>query len=108
MGYRDRFISGILENIVLLELKRRGYAVYVGKNDEKEVDFIADLKGDKVYVQVTYKMTETQTIEREFSAFKSINDNYPKYVVSMDEFWNDSIEGIKHMHIADFLLLKNF
>lgn len=107
MGYRDRFISGILENIVLLELKRRGYTVYVGKNDEKEVDFIAELKGDKVYVQVTYKMAEPQTIEREFGAFKSINDNYPKYVVSMDEFWNDSIEGIKHMHIADFLLLKN-
>jgi len=108
LGYRDRFISGILENIVLLELKRRGYTVYVGKNDEKEVDFIAERKNDKLYVQVTYKMTEPQTIEREFGAFNSINDNYPKYVVSMDEFWNDNIDGIKHLHIADFLLLKDF
>lgn len=106
LGFRDRFISGILENIVLLELKRRGYKVYVGKNDEKEVDFIAENKNEKIYVQVTYKMVEQQTIEREFGAFKSINDNYPKYVVSMDEFWNDNVEGIKHIHIADFLLLK--
>lgn len=108
LGYRDRFISGILENIVLLELKRRGYTVYVGKNDEKEVDFIAERKGKKIYIQVTYKMVEPQTIEREFGVFKSINDNYPKYIVSMDEFWNDNIEGINHIHIADFLLLKDY
>jgi len=108
LGYRDRFIAGILENIVLLELKRRGYTVYVGKNDEKEVDFIAERKNDKLYVQVTYKMTEQQTIDREFGAFNSINDNYPKYVVSMDDFWKDSVDGIKHIHIADFLLLKDF
>lgn len=108
LGYRDRFISGILENIVLLELKRRGYKVYVGKNEEKEVDFIAENKNEKIYVQVTYKMVEQQTIEREFSVFKSINDNYPKYVVSMDEFWNDNIDGIKHIHIADFLLLNQY
>lgn len=108
LGYRDRFISGILENIVLLELKRRGYKVYVGKNEDKEVDFIAEKKNEKVYIQVTYKMVEQQTIEREFGAFKSINDNYPKYVVSMDEFWNDNMEGIKHIHIADFLLLNQY
>jgi len=108
LGYRDRFIAGILENIVLLELKRRGYTVYVGKIEEKEVDFIAERKDDKVYVQVTYKMTEPQTIEREFGAFNSIQDNYPKYVVSMDDFWKDNMEGIKHIHIADFLLLKEF
>ena len=108
LGYRNRFISGILENIVLLELKRRGYTVYVGKNDEKEVDFIAERKGTKIYIQVTYKMVEPQTIEREFGVFKSINDNYPKYIVSMDEFWNDNIEGINHIHIADFLLLKDY
>ncbi len=108
MGYRDRFIAGFLENIVLLELKRRGYKVYVGKNDEKEVDFIGEKKNEKIYVQVTFKMVEQQTIDREFGAFKSINDNYPKYVVSMDEFWNDNVEGIKHIHIADFLLLNEF
>ncbi|MFT3751800.1 MAG: DUF4143 domain-containing protein [Paludibacter sp.] len=91
LGFRDRFIAGILENIVALELKRRGFTVYVGRNDEREVDFIAERKTEKLYVQVTYKMTESQTIEREFGAFKSINDNFPKYVVSMDEFWNDNI-----------------
>ena len=108
LGYRDRFISGILENIVLLELKRRGFTVYVGKNDEKEVDFIAERKNEKLYIQVTYKMIEQQTIDREFGVFKSITDNYPKYVVSMDEFWKDNVEGIKHIHIADFLLLEEF
>jgi len=108
LGYRDRFIAGILENIVLLELKRRGYKVYVGKNEEKEVDFIGEKKNEKIYVQVTFKMVEQQTIDREFGAFKSINDNYPKYVVSMDEFWNDNVEGIKHIHIANFLLLNEF
>jgi len=108
LGYRDRFISGILENIVMLELKRRGYKVYVGKNENKEVDFIAERRGEKIYVQVTYKMTEQQTIDREYGAFKSISDNYPKYVVSMDEFWKDNFEGIKHIHIADFLLLENY
>ncbi len=108
LGYRDRFISGILENIVLLELKRRGYIVYVGKTGENEVDFIAERKNEKIYVQVTYKMVEPQTIEREFGVFNSIKDNYPKYVVSMDEFWNDNINGIKHIHLAYFLLLKEF
>ncbi|MEI6754670.1 MAG: ATP-binding protein [Paludibacter sp.] len=108
LGYRDRFISGILENIVLLELKRRGYIVYVGKTGENEVDFIAERKNEKIYVQVTYKMVEPQTIEREFGVFNSIKDNYPKYVVSMDEFWNDNINGIKHIHLADFLLQKEF
>jgi len=108
LGYRDRFISGILENIVMLELKRRGYKVYVGKNENKEVDFIAERRGEKIYVQVTYKMTEQQTIDREYGAFKSISDNYPKYIVSMDEFWKDNFEGIKHIHIADFLLLENY
>lgn len=108
LGFRDRYISGILENIVVLELKRRAYTVYVGRYEDREVDFIAERKNEKLYVQVTYKMTEPQTVEREFGVFKSINDNYPKYVVSMDEFWNDNIDGIKHIHIADFLLLKNF
>ncbi len=108
LGYRDRFISGMLENIVLLELKRRGYTVYVGRTEDKEVDFIAERKNEKIYVQVTYKMTELQTIEREFGAFKLINDNYPKYVVSMDEFWKDNVNGIKHIHIADFLLSNYF
>jgi uncharacterized protein len=103
MGYRDRMIGGILENLVFLELKRRGYRVYVGKLDTREIDFIAERQNEKVYVQVAYKLDSPQTVEREFNTLLAVADQYPKYVVSMDEFWKDSIEGIKHVYIADFL-----
>lgn len=104
MGYRDRMISGILENIVFLELKRRGYKVYVGKLDATEIDFIAEKRNEKVYVQVTYKLESQETVHREFGNLLAINDQYPKYVVSMDEFWKDNIEGIIHLQVQDFLL----
>ena len=104
LGYRDRMISGILENIVFLELKRRGYQVYVGKSDTKEIDFIAEKQGEKIYVQVTYKIDSQQTAEREFFPLVNIDDQYPKYVVTMDDFWKDSIEGVKHLYISDFLM----
>lgn len=107
MGYRDRMIAGILENIVMLELKRRGYSVYIGKLDDKEIDFIAEKSGDKIYVQVTYKMESENTLSREFDPLIAIKDHYPKYVVSMDENWKESISGIKHLHIADFLLMED-
>jgi len=107
MGYRDRMISGILENIVFLELKRRGYQVYIGKLDNKEIDFIAEKQGDKVYLQVTYKLEGDQTIEREFSPLLAVEDQYPKYVVTMDDFWKDTIDGVKHLYITDFLLSDN-
>lgn len=108
MGYRDRTISGILENIVFLELKRRGYQVYIGKLDNREIDFIGEKQGGKIYIQVAYKMESQQTIDREFLPLLSINDHFPKYVVSMDDFWTDSIEGVKHLYIADFLLSENW
>ncbi|MDR3287510.1 MAG: ATP-binding protein [Prevotellaceae bacterium] len=108
MGYRDRLIGGILENIVFLELKRRGYQVFVGKIDTKEIDFIAEKHGEKVYIQVAYKLDSEQTAEREFSVLQLINDNFPKYVITMDEFWKENINGIKHVHIADFLRMENF
>lgn len=104
MGNRDRMISGILENIVFLELKRRGYQVYVGKFDNKEIDFIAEKQGEKIYLQVAYKLESEQTVEREFSPLFAVADNYPKYVVTMDDFWKDSIDGVKHLYINDFLL----
>lgn len=104
MGYRDRMISGVLENIVFLELKRRGYIVYIGKIDNKEIDFIAEKKGSKIYVQVSWKLENEQTVAREFSPLLSVNDHYPKYVVSMDNFWKDNIEGVRHWYITDFLL----
>ncbi len=104
MGYRDRMISGILENIVFLELKRRGYNVYIGKLDTTEIDFVAEKRNEKIYVQVAYKLENEQTVNREFGNLLAIDDQYPKYVVTMDEFWQDNIEGIKHLHITDFLL----
>jgi len=104
MGYRDRLLGGILENIVMLELKRRGYRVFTGKLDDKEIDFIAEKDGNRLYIQVTFKMAEKSTIDREFSPLLQIRDHYPKFVVSMDDFWKDNIEGVIHMHIADFLL----
>lgn len=104
MGYRDRMIGGILENMVFLELKRRGYNVYIGKLDNNEIDFIAEKQGAKIYLQVAYQLNSEQTVNREFGNLLLIDDQYPKYVISMDEFWKDSIEGIQHLYIADFLL----
>lgn len=108
MGYKDQLIAGILENIVMLELKRRGYRVFIGKLDQTEVDFIGEKNNAKIYIQVSYKMTEQNTIDREYKPLLAIRDNYPKYVLTMDPHWHDTIEGIKHLHIADFLLLENF
>lgn len=104
MGYRDRMISGLLENLVFLELKRRGYQVYIGKLDTREIDFIGERKGEKVYIQVAYKLESEQTVEREFSVLLAVNDNYPKYVVTMDDFWKESVDGVKHVYVSDFLL----
>jgi uncharacterized protein len=108
MGYKDRMISGVLENIIMLEMKRRGFRVFTGKLGEKEVDFIAEKNENKIYVQVVYKMVEQSTIDREFTPLILIKDNHPKYVVTMDEFWKDNIEGVKHIHIADFLLMESW
>lgn len=104
MGYRDRMISGILENIVFLEFKRRGYTVFVGKYLDREIDFIAEKQGHKIYAQVAYKLESEQTAEREFSALLAVKDQYPKYVVTLDDFWKESIEGVQHVHLSDFLL----
>ena len=108
MGYKDRLISGVLENIVFLELKRRGYTVAVGKSDSTEIDFVAEKQGRKIYVQVAYKLDNQSTINREFNTLLNIKDQYPKFVVTMDEFWNDSVEGVEHLHISDFLSGKQY
>ena len=104
MGYRDRMIAGMLENIVFLELKRRGYQVYIGKLDTKEIDFIAEKKGERIYVQVAYKLESEATVSREFEPLLAIPDHYPKYVITMDEVFKDNINGVQHLHIQDFLI----
>lgn len=108
MGYRDRMISGIIENIVFLELKRRGYNVYVGKLDTTEIDFVAEKQNKKIYVQVAYKLENEQTVNREFGNLLALDDQYPKYVVTMDDFWKDNIDGIQHFFISDFLLTDEY
>jgi predicted AAA+ superfamily ATPase len=108
MGYKDRMIAGVLENIVMLELKRRGYSVYVGKLDQLEIDFVAQRGNDVLYLQVSYLLSEQSTIEREFAPLLKIKDNYPKYLITMDKSWKDNIEGVKHMYIGDFLLMEQF
>ena len=108
MGYKDRLISGVLENIVMLELKRRGYNVYIGKLDNLEVDFVAEKQNEIIYIQVSYKMTEQKTIDREYKSLLKIKDNYPKYILTMDNTWQDTIDGVKHKHIADFLIMDSF
>ncbi|MCK9254243.1 MAG: ATP-binding protein [Bacteroidales bacterium] len=105
MGFKNRMISQLLENLVFLELKRRGYKVYIGKLGNLEIDFVAEKTSEKIYVQVAYKLENPETAKREFANLLKIKDQYPKYVVSMDEFWTENVEGVKHLHISDFLKL---
>lgn len=102
-GKNTQNIDQILENIVCLELLRRNFKVFVGKKDESEIDFIAERNSVKIYVQVAYLLASEETVSREFSVYDSIKDNFPKYVVSMDEF-DFSRNGIIHRNIRDFLL----
>lgn len=100
-------INQTLENIVYVELLRRNYKVTVGKNNAKEIDFIAEKDKSKIYVQVTYLLASDETIEREFSVLESVPDNYPKYVVSMDEI-DRSRNGILNVNVRDFLLMDRY
>lgn len=106
-GGNRKDINFVLENIVYMELLRRGYAVTVGKVSDKEIDFVCEDRGEKLYVQVSYLLASEDTIRREFGAFSGIRDNFPKYVVTLDEF-DMSREGIKHRNIRDFLLMKEW
>ena len=104
-GGNTRDMDQLLENIVGMELIRRGYTVTIGKAGEKEVDFVAQSGNEKIYVQVAYLLSSKETIEREFGAYDAIRDNYPKYVVSLDDY-DMSRDGIKHRNIRDFLLAE--
>ncbi len=103
-GNNLRDVNQTLENIVYMELLRRGYEVHVGKVGNLEVDFSAQQGGEKLYVQVSYLLASEETVEREFGALERIPDNFPKYVVSMDEI-SRGRNGIRHYNIRDFLLL---
>ena len=101
-GGNMKDINLILENIIYLELLRRGYKITVGKAGDKEIDFICDKRREKLYIQVAYLLASEDTIEREFGVYEHIRDNYPKYVVSLDKF-DMSRDGVKHKNIEEFL-----
>jgi len=102
-GNNERDMELVLENIVCQELLRRGYTVSVGRVGDKEIDFVCDRQNERIYVQVCYLLSGEGTVQREFGVFREISDNYPKYVVSLDEF-DMSREGILHQNIREFLL----
>ena len=108
LGYNSDSVASSLENVVYLELCRRGYAVHIGKTDGGEIDFVASRQNEKLYVQVTQMIRSESTEKREYDRLLSIRDNYPKYVLLTDDFAGGNYQGIKTMHIADFLLSNEY
>ena len=105
LGDTNADIGHILENIVYLELLRRGYAVSIGKVDDQEIDFVATIGGDRSYYQVSASIIDPTTFAREIAPLKKVADHYPKYIISMDEL-PMSNDGIKQVNIVDFLLQR--
>ena len=100
----QRDIHKLMENVVFLHLKNLQYEVFVGKKDNLEIDFVGIKQGKKIYVQVTYLLADENTRRREFGNLQAITDNYPKYVITLDDFFRESdFEGIKHLNLKDFL-----
>lgn len=104
IGYKDKDISGILENIVLLEMKKRDYKISIGVLNGNEIDFIAEKKNEILYIQVCRNLEEDKTIKREFGNLEKIPDNYKKIVLSMDKYFPPDYNGIEHKFLPDFLL----
>jgi len=104
LGFKDADISGILENVVYLELCRNDYRVSIGKIGTKEVDFVAEKEDVRIYIQVAYIMNNPETVQREFSVLESIRDNHPKFVISLDPLQVIRESGVKHIYLYDFLL----
>lgn len=102
LGYRPTSIAAMLENVVYFELRRRGYEVYIGKNGTKEIDFVALRRDERIYVQVCRSFPETS--DREVENLLEIKDNYPKYVITLDELATGNVDGVKIIHLAKFLL----
>ena len=104
LGYNSDTVAASLENVVYLELCRRGYAVNIGKTADGEIDFVASRQNEKIYVQVTQEIKTEKTAKREYERLLDVHDNYPKYVLLTDDFVGGNYEGIKTMNVADFLL----
>ena len=108
LGYNDRSFAAMLENVVCLELLRRGYDVCIGKTPNGEIDFIATRQNDKLYIQITKEIKSEKTEKREYDRLLEIGDNYPKYLLTTDDFAGGNYQGIKTMHVADFLLSNEY
>ena len=108
LGYDSDTVAASLENVVYLELCRRGYTVNIGKTADGEIDFVANRQNEKIYVQVTQEIHSEKTEKREYGRLLDIRDNYPKYVLRTDDFAGGNYEGIKTMHVADFLLSDEY
>ena len=108
LGYTPDSVAAMLENVVYLELLRRGYEVSVGALGSGEIDFVAVRRENKIYIQIAQKIESEETEKREYGRLLDIRDNYPKYVLRTDEFADGNYEGIKTMHIADFLLSDEY
>ena len=106
MGFNPKSIAAILENVVYFELRRRGYEVYLGKDAAKEIDFVAVRRDERIYVQVCRSLPEES--DREVANLLEIKDHYPKYVVTLDELAGGNVNGVKIVHMADFLLSTDF
>ena len=104
IGENLQNIELVLENIVALELLRRGYTVSVGRVGAKEIDFIGEKNGEKLYVQVCYLLSEESTVNREFGSLLEIRDNYPKIVLYKDGSFKGSYEGIPAVRVEDWLM----
>ena len=108
LGYNDNSVAAMLENVVYLELCRRGYRVDIGKIYSGEIDFVATKQNEKLYIQVTQQISSTETEKREYTRLLDIDDNFPKYVLRTDEFAGGNYNGVKSMHVADFLLSEEY
>ncbi|WP_237141613.1 ATP-binding protein [Selenomonas sp. oral taxon 126] len=108
LGYAPDTAASSLENVVYLELCRRGYTVHIGKTADGEIDFVAEHQGNRMYIQVTQEIRSEKTQRREYDRLLDLRDNYPKYVLRADAFADGNYKGIKTMHIADFLLSKEY
>lgn len=106
MGFNPKSVAAMLENIVYFELRRKGYEVYIGKNETKEIDFVAVRRDERIYVQVCRSLPEES--DREVANLLEIRDHYPKYVVTLDELAAGNINGVKIVHLADFLLQEDY
>lgn len=103
-GRSRTYLSGALENVAYHELASHGHKVYIGKNGDKEIDFVAEKDRRRMYIQVAAYLADRETVEREFGAFAGITDGYPKYVLTLDRDWDHEQDGIRQMYLPEFLL----